>query len=66
MVVGGRAIEMIAEEARQVIEVIGRLTGEIRSDEILTTFFPASASGNKIRLFLFPSCVLLRLESRAL
>lgn len=39
MVAGGRAIEMIAEEVRQVIEVIGRLTGEIHSDEILKDIF---------------------------
>jgi tRNA modification GTPase len=39
MVVRGRAIEMIAEEARRVIDVIGRLTGEIRSDEVLNDIF---------------------------
>jgi len=39
MVARGRAIEMIAEEARHVIEVIGRLTGEIRSDEVLNDIF---------------------------
>jgi tRNA modification GTPase len=39
MAARGQAIEMIAEEVRLVIGVIGRLTGEIRSDDVINDIF---------------------------
>ena len=32
-------IETVAEEAREVVAVIGRLTGEIRADDVLDDIF---------------------------
>jgi tRNA modification GTPase len=39
MVAGDRPIETVAEEARDVVAVIGRLTGEIRADDVLDDIF---------------------------
>lgn len=36
---GGRPIEMIAEDVRALVEVIGRLTGEVRDDDVLADIF---------------------------
>jgi len=39
MILRERPIELAAEEAREIVAIIGRLTGEIRADEILDDIF---------------------------
>ena len=39
MVLRDRPIELAAEEAREIVAIIGRLTGEIRVDDILDDIF---------------------------
>lgn len=39
MIASDQSIEMIAEEIREVVAVIGRLTGEIRTDDVLNDIF---------------------------
>ena len=39
MIQAGRPIELAAEEAREIVTLIGRLTGEIRADDILDDIF---------------------------
>lgn len=39
IILGGGPIETVAEEAREIVSVIGRMTGEIRADDILNDIF---------------------------
>jgi len=39
MILGGGSIETFAEEAREIVTVIARMTGEIRPDDILNDIF---------------------------